>query len=150
MPEARGARLARLVMAFDLGQRRIGVACGDTLSATATPLAAVLAGPSGQQWPAIDALVRDWQPALAVVGLPYNVDGSESGQTTAARAFAAELSARYGLRVELVDERYSSLEAHDRLREARETGVRKRRVGKADIDAAAACIILERWITENS
>jgi putative holliday junction resolvase len=50
----------------------------------------------------------------------------------------------------LIDERYSSLEAHERLQQARETGVRKRRVAKADIDAAAACIILERWITENS
>ncbi len=150
MPEAHQARAARLVMAFDFGQRRIGVACGDTLSATATPLAAVLAGPGGQQWPAIAALVRDWQPALAVVGLPYNVDGSESQQTTAARAFAGELEARYGLQVELIDERYSSLEAQERLQQARQTGVRKRRVGKADIDAAAACIILERWITENS
>jgi putative holliday junction resolvase len=150
MPEAPGARQARLVMAFDFGQRRIGVACGDTLSATATPLAAVLAGPGGQQWAAIGALVRDWQPSLAVVGLPYNVDGTESEQATAARAFAGELKVRYGLRVELIDERYSSLEAQERLQQARETGVRKRRVGKADIDAAAACIILERWITENS
>jgi putative Holliday junction resolvase len=150
MPEAHQARAARLVMAFDFGQRRIGVACGDTLSATATPLAAVLAGPGGQQWPAIGALVRDWQPALAVVGLPYNVDGSESRQTTAARAFAGELESRFGLQVALIDERYSSLEAQGRLQQARETGVRKRRVGKADVDAAAACIILERWITENS
>jgi putative Holliday junction resolvase len=150
MPEASGTRQARLVMAFDFGQRRIGVACGDTLSATATPLAAVLAGPGGQQWAAIAALVRDWQPALAVVGLPYNVDGSESTQTTAARAFAGELEARYALHVELIDERYSSLEAQERLQQARESGARKRRVGKADIDAAAACIILERWIAENS
>jgi putative holliday junction resolvase len=137
-------------MAFDFGRRRIGVACGDTLSATATPLAAVRAGPAGQQWPAIGALVRDWQPALAVVGLPYNTDGTEGDMTIAARAFADELAARCGLRVELVDERYSSLEAHERLKDARASGQRKRRIGKADIDAAAACIILERWITENS
>jgi putative Holliday junction resolvase len=150
MPEGPGVLAARLVMAFDFGQRRIGVACGDTVSATATPLAAIAAGPGGQQWAAIGALVRDWQPALAVVGLPYNTDGTESDMAGAARAFADELSARYGLRVELIDERYSSLEAHERLKGARESGVRKRRVGKADIDAAAACIILERWITENS
>jgi putative Holliday junction resolvase len=150
MPEASASRQARLVMAFDFGRRRIGVAAGDTLSATATPLAAVLAGQGGQQWTTIGALVRDWQPALAVVGLPYNVDGSESELSTAARAFAGELEVRYGLRVEMIDERYSSLEAHERLQQARETGVRKRRVGKADIDAAAACIILERWMAENS
>jgi putative holliday junction resolvase len=150
MPEGPAAHPARLVMAFDFGKRRIGVACGDTVSASATPLCAVLAGPGGQQWDAISALVRDWQPALAVVGLPYNADGTESEQATAARAFATELASRYGLRVELVDERYSSLEAQARLKDARETGLRKRRVAKADIDAGAACIILERWITENS
>jgi putative Holliday junction resolvase len=150
MPEGPVVHAARQVLAFDFGQRRIGVACGDTVSATATPLAAVLAGPGGQHWPAIGALVRDWQPALAIVGLPYNVDGTESDMTSAARAFADELAARYSLRVELVDERYSSLEAHERLKDARESGLRKRRIGKTDIDAAAACIILERWITENS
>ena len=150
MPEAPASRAARLVLAFDYGLRRIGVACGDTLSATATPLAAVPAGPAGPQWPAIDALMRDWQPALAVVGLPYNADDSESAMTGAARSFAGELQARYRLHVELIDERYSSLEAHERLRQAREEGVRKRRVSKADIDATAACIILERWIGEHS
>jgi putative Holliday junction resolvase len=150
MPEARDGRAPKLVLAFDYGQRRIGVACGDTLSGTAAPLAAVLAGPAGPRWASIDALVRDWQPALAVVGLPYNTDGTESGMTGAARAFAVELERRYRLPVELIDERYSSLEAQQRLRGARESGVRKRRVSKADVDAGAACVILERWIIEHS
>ncbi len=150
MPEGRAAQSARLVMAFDFGKRRIGVACGDTVSRTARPLSAVLAGGTGQPWEAIGALLRDWQPALAVVGLPYNTDGSESDMTGSARTFASELASRYSLGVELVDERYSSLEAHARLREARESGLRKGRVDKADIDAGAACIILERWITEQS
>ena len=150
MPEGSAPRAARLVLAFDFGLRRIGVACGDTLSRSAKPLEAVPAGPAGPQWPRIEALVREWQPGLAVVGLPYNVDGSESGMTAAARAFAAELGARSGLAVELVDERYSSLEAESMLRDARESGARRRRVARADIDAAAACVILERWITEHS
>jgi putative Holliday junction resolvase len=150
MPEDQAPRAARLVLAFDFGLRRIGVACGDTLSRSAKPLEAVPAGPAGPQWPRIEALVREWQPGLAVVGLPYNVDGSESGMTAAARAFAAELGLRSGLSVELVDERYSSLEAESMLRDARESGARRRRVARADIDAAAACVILERWITEHS
>jgi putative Holliday junction resolvase len=150
MPEGPAPQSARLVMAFDFGKRRIGVACGDTVSRTARPLSAVLAGGTGQPWEAIGALLRDWQPALAVVGLPYHTDDSESDMTGAARTFASELASRYSLRVELVDERYSSLEAHARLREARESGLRKGRVDKADIDAGAACIILERWITEHS
>jgi putative Holliday junction resolvase len=139
----------RLVLAFDYGRRRIGVAAGDTLSRSASALQAVAAGPAGPRWDSIDALLREWRPALLVVGLPYNVDGSESAMTGAARGFAAALETRYRLPVELVDERYSSLEAGARLRTARSAGLRKR-VSKSDVDAAAACVILERWISETT
>jgi putative Holliday junction resolvase len=84
----------------------------------------------------------------ARLGLPYNVDDSESSMSGSARAFAAELERRYRLQVVLVDERYSSLEAESRLKVARESGLRKRRIAKADVDAAAACVILERWFGE--
>jgi putative holliday junction resolvase len=140
----------KIVLAFDFGRRRIGVACGDTLSRSASALEAVPADSKGPRWPAITSLLRDWQPDMAVVGLPYNVDGSDSGQTLAARSFAAELARRYGLEVAMVDERYSSLEAEARLKSARESGSRRRRVAKSDIDAAAACIILERWFSEKT
>lgn len=92
--------------------------------------------------------MRDWQPALIVVGLPYNVDGSESRMSGTARGFADELAHRYALPVRLIDERYSSLEAETRLRSERTLGLRKRRVAKADVDAAAACVILERWFVD--
>ncbi|MDP9088326.1 MAG: Holliday junction resolvase RuvX [Pseudomonadota bacterium] len=138
----------KIVLAFDFGLRRIGVACGDTVSRSASALQAISSRTGGPRWQAIGALMRDWQPSMVVVGLPYNIDGSDSGITGAARAFAAELAARYGLEVDLVDERYSSLEAEARLKSARESGLRRRRVAKSDIDAAAACVILERWFTE--
>jgi putative Holliday junction resolvase len=138
----------RVVLAFDFGHRRIGVACGDTVSRTAAPLVAVPAGPGGPRWAVIDSLMRDWQPALVVVGLPYNVDGSDSAMTLEARGFATEVARRYPLQVALVDERYSSREAEARLKSARESGLRRRRVAKADVDAAAACVILERWFIE--
>jgi putative Holliday junction resolvase len=136
-------------LGFDFGLRRIGVACGDTLSRGASPLETVASEPAGLRWETIGAMMRDWQPDLAVVGLPYNVDGSDSAMTGNARRFAAELERRYLIKVALVDERYSSHEAEDRLRSARASGVRRRRVGKADVDAAAACVILERWFTES-
>jgi putative Holliday junction resolvase len=135
-----------VVLAFDLGRRRIGVACGDTMSRSASPLGAVAVGPGGARWAAIESLLREWQPALLVVGLPYNADGSESGAAGEARDFGRELTRRYALPVELVDERYSSLEAATRLKGARASGLRRRRVAKTDVDAAAACIILERWL----
>jgi putative Holliday junction resolvase len=135
-------------MAFDFGRRRIGIACGDTLSRTASPLCTVRADGDREPWEAIGRLVADWQPALAIVGLPYNADGTEGALAAAARDFAAQLRRRHGLTVELVDERYSSLEAGDRLRAARSSGLRVRRVAKNDVDAAAAGIILERWLIE--
>jgi putative Holliday junction resolvase len=140
----------KIVLAFDFGLRRIGVATGDTVSRSASALEAVPADAGTPRWPVIDSLMRDWQPDMAVVGLPYNVDGSDSGMTGAARSFAAELARRYGLEVAMVDERYSSLEASARLKSARESGSRRRRVAKSDVDAAAACVILERWFSEKT
>ena len=155
MPERAVQRAAQsampeIVLAFDFGRRRIGVACGDTVSRTAAPLSGVAVGACGPRWETIDSLMRDWQPSILVVGLPYNVDDSESAVTGAARGFANELAERYALPVRLIDERYSSMEAGSRLKAARESGLRKRRVAKADVDAAAACIILERWFTEKT
>ena len=141
--------IPQLVVAFDFGHRRIGAACGDSLSRSARPLAGIANSAAGPRWDSIAALLRDWQPALVVVGLPYNVDGSDSTMSAAARIFAAEIERRYALPVRLIDERYSSLEAETRLKAARESGLRKRRVAKGDVDAAAACIILERWFAES-
>jgi putative Holliday junction resolvase len=140
----------KIVLAFDFGLRRIGVACGDTLSRNTSALETVPSGPDGPRWDLIASMMRDWQPDMAVVGLPYNVDDSENAMTAAARSFAAEVARRFGVEVVMVDERYSSLEAGARLQAARETGLRRRRVAKSDVDAAAACVILERWFTEKT
>jgi putative Holliday junction resolvase len=147
-PRAAGGGAARLVLAFDYGRRRIGVACGDTVSRTARPLAGIANDAAGPRWDSVAAVLRDWQPALIVVGLPYNADDSEGAMARAARGFAREVETRHALKVHLIDERYSSLEAQARLRAQRESGTRKRRIAKADVDAAAACIILERWFGE--
>ncbi len=149
-PAVPGAAGPRLVLAFDYGKRRIGVACGDTSSRTARPLTGITNDSSGPHWDGIAALLREWQPALIVVGLPYNVDDSENAMSRAARGFARELEARHGFDVQLVDERYSSLEAEARLKAERESGARRRRIGRADVDAAAACVILERWFMDQT
>jgi putative holliday junction resolvase len=140
----------RVIMAFDFGQRRIGVACGDTISRTASPVGLVLVDASGPRWPQVESLLKIWAPNLAVVGLPYNVDGSEGALAGEARRFAARFKERFSLDVRMVDERYSSMDAQARLKSARESGLMRRRVAKGDIDAAAACVILERWFTEET
>jgi putative Holliday junction resolvase len=136
---------AHTVLAFDFGLKRIGIACGDTLTRHAAPRRAAAVGRSGPDWEAIEAAVRALAPGLLVVGAPYNADGSEGKLTRAARGFAAELARRFALPVQLVDERFSSLEASAALKARRARGERRRRVARADIDSAAAAVILGRW-----
>ena len=100
----------QLILAFDFGTRRIGVAAGDTLTRTARGHS-TLDCARGTPWPAIDKVCADLQPSQLVVGLPLNMDGTPTALTDAARAFAAELEARYRKPVALVDERLSSREA---------------------------------------
>jgi len=132
-------------MAFDYGTRRIGVAVGQTTTATASPLGAV-AVREGPDWPTLDDQVRQWSPSRLLVGVPYNMDGTATVLTGTCRAFAAELERRFGLPVELVDERLTSAAASADLREARRAGARARRVRPEDVDAHAARHILESWL----
>jgi putative holliday junction resolvase len=133
------------VVAFDFGLKRIGIASGDTLSRQAAPRGVAAVGRRGPDWAAIAAAVRALTPGLLIVGAPYNADGSEGTLTHAARRFAAELERRFALPVHLVDERLSSLEASAALKAQRARGARRRRVVRADIDSAAAAVILGRW-----
>jgi putative holliday junction resolvase len=142
-----GAQEALLVIAFDYGLKRIGLASGDTLTRTASPRPAVLVGAGGPDWQRIEEEISSLRPTLLVVGAPYNVDGSPGALAHAARAFAAELESRFGLPVKRVDERWSSLEAAAALRTRRASGTRRRRVQRGDIDSAAAAVLLERWLS---
>jgi len=142
MPEAR----ARVILAFDFGLRRIGIASGDTVSATAAPCFSVQVTEQGVDWAAIDRVLRQYRPDLLVVGSPRNVDGSAGRMSAPADRFAAELTSRSGCPVQRTDEFASSIEASERLRGQRQSGQRRRRVQRSDIDSAAAAIILERWL----
>lgn len=140
MPE----RPARTVLGFDFGLKRIGVAVGQTLTASAGPLTTLAARNGVPDWAAIAKLIAAWKPAALVVGLPYNADHSEQPMTAQARDFARELSQRFALPVHDIDERLSSREAQARLKGLRQQG--RRRVRRAEVDSAAACVILESWL----
>jgi putative pre-16S rRNA nuclease len=141
MPEARG----QVVLAFDFGLRRIGIASGDSLTGSAAPQTALLVGDRGIDWSAIGRRLQQFQPAVLVVGRPRNEDGTACALAKAADGFAAALEQRTGLPVHRTDEYASSLEAAATLRAQRASGQRRRRVRAADIDSAAAAIILERY-----
>lgn len=151
MPEDGAASAASgplLVLAFDYGAKRIGVASGDTLTGTARPLGSVAASHGRPDWKQLSRYVADYQPQFLVVGVPCNMDGTDGPLTAAATAFAAELHERYAIEVVTVDERLSSREAEDLLRQQRASGERRRRVGRADIDPVAACVLLEQWLRD--
>lgn len=141
MPE----RAARVILAFDFGLRRIGIASGNTVSGAANSLGAALVNPSGPDWAVIDRHLKHYQPELLIVGRPYNVDGSLGWLERAAGEFAEALAARAARPVVRVDERYSSLEASAVLKQARSEGTH-RRIQRADIDGMAAAILLERYL----
>ncbi|MCP1291915.1 MULTISPECIES: Holliday junction resolvase RuvX [Chromobacterium] len=128
-------------LAFDFGERRIGVAVGDTLLGIPHPLITIDTEINDARFAAIAALIAEWQPAQLVVGLPMHIDGTEHQMTQLARRFANRLKGRYGLPVWLVDERLTSVVAESMLEEA---GVRGRKQ-KPALDQVAAQAILLTW-----
>jgi len=141
---------ARVVLAFDFGLRRIGIAVGDTVSRSASPRRALLSPASGPDWTAIQREIATTGPDVLLVGAPYNDDGSPSRVAPAADRFAAELATRSGLPVERVDERYSSVEAAGELKSRRASGEMRRRVRPGDVDSAAAAVILGSWLHQQN
>ena len=130
------------VLGFDFGQRRIGVAAGQALTGTGQALTIVQNGPSGPDWPRLEALVREWRPDALVVGRPLTLSGEEQPASQAARGFARQLEKRFGLPVHAQDERLSSREADSRFVEMRRSG-QKRARDASQLDALAAQVIVE-------
>ena len=131
---------------FDVGSRLTGVAIGNTFTASARGLTTIPVKDDSPDWHRLDALRQEWLPDTLVVGLPLTLDGMEQPASRRARHFAAALQRRYGLPVVFVDERHSSQEAAQRFAAARAAGLKRRR-DAASIDAEAAAIILERWLS---
>ena len=150
-PQNEGAISA---LAFDFGTQRIGVAYGQSLTATAQGVAVIKARDGIPDWDEIAELVAHWTPDVMVVGLPYNLDGSESELLLRAAKFARRLHGRFGKPCFGMDERLSSREAIERVIAGNETdnatgGKRSKRTNKkAAIDDIAAQIILENWFSE--
>ena len=132
------------VLSFDFGLRRIGIAVGQSATRTASSLQTVT-NRDTPDWAAIDRVVKDWKPALFVVGLPLDLSGEETDMSRAARRFGLALSERYGHACVFADERLSSRAAESRFAEMRASG-ELRRKDAARLDAMAAQIILENWL----
>lgn len=125
------------VLAFDFGLRHIGVASGQTITGSAGPLTTLRATGGRPDWPEVLKLIETWRPVRLLVGLPLNMDGTESDMSAAARSFARALEQRSGIATELVDERLSTRAARA------EAG--SQHAGAHDL---AARIIAETWLAE--
>jgi len=123
----------RSFLAFDFGTKRVGVASGNSVTRTATPLRTV-AAEGDARFAALGALITEWKPDALVVGVPFHPDGAPHDNTARAQRFARQLHGRFKLPVHEVDERYTTTEAHS--------------YGAADVDAASAAIILEQFLRD--
>ena len=140
--------MPRTILAFDFGLRRIGIAVGQDVTGSASPLGVVMNDGGRIDFDAIDRHIAEWQPNQLVVGLPLKPDGSESELLGHVRKFIAKLG-RYELPISTMDERYTSTEAERLLKDARADG-RRGRIDKAAIDSAAAVLIAERFLAVGS
>lgn len=134
------------ILAFDYGEKYVGVAVGDTETRLASPLGMFAASRSAQRLAEIDTLVNEWHPDRILVGLPVAMDGAEHVMTQRARRFARQLEARFRLPVEFADERLSSAAAESTLRETGRGGRRH----KHEAHGLAAQIILQGYLDESS
>jgi putative Holliday junction resolvase len=125
-------------MGFDYGTRRIGIAIGNTLSCTAQALVVIARDNEDARFAEIESLLKEWMPNLLVVGVPTHPDGAEHEMTAKAKRFGNQLSGRFKLPVEWVDERYSSvvLEGDPEMRD--------------NLDAHSATLLLEQYFAEHS
>jgi putative Holliday junction resolvase len=142
MPEAARRFAMDTFIGFDYGPAKIGIACGQTLTGTATPLTTLRRVSDKPDWEGIGRLIETWQPAALIVGLPFNMDGTETDIAVRARRFARQLEGRFHLPVYLVDERLTSIEAK-RLAAGKIKKIE-------ELDAIAAKLILETWLREHT
>jgi putative Holliday junction resolvase len=135
------------IMAFDYGLRQMGVATGQTLTGSARGLCILKAHDGIPNWDEVSKLLDEWTPDLVLVGLPLNMDASESELSRLARKFARRLQGRFNANVLMVDERLTSQDAKAMIREENNQGS-KGRTDLTKIDHLAAALILQSWLDQ--
>ncbi|ALB01544.1 Holliday junction resolvase [Francisella persica ATCC VR-331] len=134
----------RLLIAIDYGKTRIGLASGQMITRTTTPIGTVEAYDGVPNWIELDKIIKRWNPSNIIIGLPLDTQDFETDITKAVKDFAKKVQQRYQRKVYLINEAYSTREARWRLEE-----VKSKKVSHIKVDALAACVILETWMSEN-
>ncbi len=131
-------------MGFDFGTQKIGVAVGQTLTQTASPLPEIPAKDGQPRWETVAALIAEWQPDAFVVGIPLNEDGTDNALTKRARKFGNRLHGRFGVPLFTANEHLSSFDARDQIQQYSGRAAKSNR----QIDSVAAALIIETWFAE--
>jgi putative Holliday junction resolvase len=138
-------RTLKILIGFDFGMKRIGVAIGQTITQTERPLDTLHAKEGVQQWHVLEKLIKKWLPDALVVGIPLNMDGTDQRISDQARQFAKTLRDRFQLPVYEMDERLTTKDARERL--FNQGGYKALQDGQ--VDRVAAQLILQNWFAEN-
>jgi putative Holliday junction resolvase len=136
----------KVLLGFDFGMKRIGVAVGQTVTQTARALETIKANQGDPDWNRLDKLIKTWQPDALVVGIPLNMDGTSQPITATAEQFSETLRARYQIPVFGIDERLSTKDARERL--FKEGGYKALQDGQ--VDSVAAQLILQNWLNQSN
>lgn len=135
----------RTIIGFDFGKKYIGVAVGQEITGSATPLGSVKAQDGIPNWDLLANYLKEWQPDLIVVGLPLNMDGTEQQLTLDAKKFGNRIAGRFGVKVEFQDERLTTADAKAQL--FSRGGYRN--LKKDNIDAESARLIIESFFEQS-
>ena len=133
-----------VLLGFDFGTKKIGIAVGQVITGVATPLSIIKAENGKPSWQVIEDLIKKWKVEAFVVGIPYNMDGSEQNTTAMAKKFANRLADRFKLPTYHVDERLTTVEARQALFDS----MKHSKIKPGDIDCYAAKLILESWFED--
>ena len=127
------------IIAFDYGEKKIGVAVGQTSTNTSSPLQIIFNKDNKTNWISISSLLDEWKPDLILIGKPLNMDGSESEMMKKINKFYIKLKSIYDADIEFVDERLTTFEAREILKDEKQDNV----------DAHAAKILIDNWFDIN-
>jgi len=133
------------VIGFDYGKKRTGIASGQTITNTATPLITLTQIEGNPDWKGIQQQIEQWQPDALIIGIPYHLDGTESEMTKAALHFRDSLKKRFGLPVYEVNEALSSYEAEETLKKKSKISQHN----KHEVDKIAAAVIVQSWLDQH-
>ncbi|MFT6834724.1 MAG: putative Holliday junction resolvase [Francisellaceae bacterium] len=136
--------MLKQLICIDYGKRRIGLASGQTITKTASPLQAISAKFGLPDWTALDKVIKTWNPNYIIIGLPIDTNGEYTKITKDVEVFGTAVNERYSAKVHYMNEAYSTREARWQLEKTT-----NKSVNHLKVDSLAACVILESWMENN-